>query len=221
MRRNPDTRRAFQALECPGPRNGRSGGGALSAVGLALSEATTGRVSAVGPAGSVCKRTLDLLGAVFVLLFFLPIGLLMLAAIRCARSGPLFVREQTVGLRGTIFGRWRLHRPADGGTVFDRALWQAGLTDLPSAFNVIDGDMSLVGPRPLSPARYVGLSQGLPDYARRLEARPGMIWPRAGEGEPSWSAELDYVARWSVFEDLKVAGLYAVQGLFREEQGVD
>lgn len=175
----------------------------------------------VGPARSVCKRTLDLLGAVFVLVFFLPIGLLMLAAIRCARSGPLFIREQTVGLNGAIFGRWRMYRPLDGETVFDRAVWQAGLNDLPSALNVIDGDMSLIGPRPLSPARYARLGLGLPDYARRLEARPGMIWPRAGEGEPSWSAELDYVARWSVFEDLKVAGLYATQGLFREGQGVD
>jgi len=175
----------------------------------------------VGPAGSVCKRVLDVLGAVLVLVFFLPVGVLMIAAIRCSRSGPVFTCEQTVGLGGAIFGRWRLHRPVDGETVFDRALWQAGLADLPSAVNVIEGDMSLIGPRPQSPSQYVSLSRGLPDYSRRLEARPGMIWPRAGEGEPSWSAELDYVARWSVLEDLKVAGLYAVQGLFREEQGVD
>lgn len=196
------------------------GGGVLSATGFALSKAT-GRVGVVGPAGSVFKRTLDLLGAVFILLFFLPIGLLTITAIRCSRSGPIFVREQTVGLGGAIFGRWRVYRPIDGETVFDRAVWQAGLGDLPSAFNVIEGDMSLIGPRPQSPSQFVSLSRGLPDYARRLEARPGMIWPRAGEGEPSWSAELDYVARWSMLEDLKVAGLYAVQGLFREEQGVD
>ena len=196
------------------------GGGALSAVGFALSEAT-GCVGAVGPAASVCKRTLDLLGAVLVLIFFLPIGLLMIAAIRCGRDGPIFAREQTVGLDGRLFGRWRLHRPVGRETIFDHVLLQAGLGDLPSAFNVIDGDMSLIGPRPQSPGQYAYLSKGLPDYARRFEARPGMIWPRANEGEPSWSAELDYVVRWSVFVDLKVAGLYAIQGLFHEEQGVD
>jgi hypothetical protein len=49
----------------------------------------------------------------------------------------------------------------------------------------------------------------------------GMVWPRGHEGEPSWSAELDYVVGWSVFVDLKMAALYAIQGLFREEQGVD
>jgi putative colanic acid biosynthesis UDP-glucose lipid carrier transferase len=48
-----------------------------------------------------------------------------------------------------------------------------------------------------------------------------MIWPRGAEGEPSWAAELDYVARWSVFVDLKVAALHAIQSLLREEQGVD
>jgi lipopolysaccharide/colanic/teichoic acid biosynthesis glycosyltransferase len=161
------------------------------------------------------------LGAALVLVFFLPIGLLMIIAIRLGREGPIFVREQTVGLDGGIFGRWRLHQPVDGETLFDRMLRGAGLADLPSAVNVINGDMSLVGPRPLSPARYVRMNRGRPDYARRLEARPGMIWPRASEGEPSWSAELDYVARWSMMIDLKVAGLYAVQGLLREEQGVD
>jgi putative colanic acid biosynthesis UDP-glucose lipid carrier transferase len=189
-------------------------------VGFALSEAT-GRVGAVGPAESVCKRALDVLGAVLVLVFFLPIALVMIAAIRCGRSGPIFMREETVGLSGRAFGRWRLHRPVGRETVFDHVLWQAGLVDLPSAVNVIDGDMSLIGPRPQSPDQYACLSKGRPDYARRFEARPGMIWPRANEGEPSWSAELDYVARWSVFVDLKVAGLYAIQGLFREEQGVD
>jgi lipopolysaccharide/colanic/teichoic acid biosynthesis glycosyltransferase len=182
-----------------------------------LSESTV-CVGVVGPAASVCKRTLDLVGAVLILVFFLPIGLAMIAAIRCSRPGPIFVREQTVGLRGVTFGRWRLYRPVESESAFDRMLWRAGLIDLPSALNVIDGDMSLIGPRPLSPTRYAVLSQARPGYAKRLEARPGMVGPRASEGEPSWSAELDYVARWSVFVDLKVAALYAVQGLFREEQ---
>jgi lipopolysaccharide/colanic/teichoic acid biosynthesis glycosyltransferase len=189
-------------------------------VGLALVEAT-GRTGVVGPAGSVSKRTLDLLGAILVLLFFLPIGLLMIVGVRCSRRGPIFVREDTLGLHGRTFGRWRLFRPVEGGSLFDQVLWRAGLADLPSALNVIDGDMSLIGPRPQSPGQDARLRQGRPDYARRLEARPGMIWPRGDEGEPSWSAELDYVVRWSVFVDLRVAALYAIQGLFREEQGVD
>lgn len=175
----------------------------------------------VGPARSVSKRILDVLGAVLILIFFVPISLVMITAIRCSRRGPIFAREETVGLHGRTFGRWRLHRPVDGESLFDQVLWRAGLADLPSAVNVIDGDMSLIGPRPHSPGQYAHLGKGRPDYARRLEARPGMIWPRGAEGEPSWAAELDYVARWSVFVDLKVAALHAIQSLLREEQGVD
>ena len=189
-------------------------------MGLALVEAT-GRMGVGGPARSVSKRILDVLGAILVLLFFLPIGVLMIAGIRCSRRGPIFAREATLGLHGRTFGRWRLHRPVDGESVFDQVLWRAGLADLPSAVNVLDGDMSLIGPRPQSPGQDAYLRQGRPDYARRLEARPGMIWPRGEEGEPSWSAELDYIARWSVFVDLSVATLYAIQGLFREEQDRD
>jgi lipopolysaccharide/colanic/teichoic acid biosynthesis glycosyltransferase len=174
----------------------------------------------VGPARSVSKRALDVLGAVLVLMFFMPIGLVMITAIRCSRRGPIFAREETVGLHGRTFGRWRLHRPVEGESLFDQVLWRAGLADLPSAVNVIDGDMSLIGPRPHSPGQYAHLER-----AAGLPAAPGGA---AGndlaarrEGEPSWSAELDYVARWSVFVDLKVAAVYAIQGLFREEQGVD
>jgi len=196
------------------------GRGAQGAVGLALVEAT-GRMGVIGPARSASKRIFDVLGAVFVLVFFLPVGLVMIAGIRCSRRGPIFVREETVGLHGRTFGRWRLYRPLGGGSLFDQVLWRAGLGNLPSAVNVIDGDMSLIGPRPHSPGQDAYLRQGRTDYARRLEARPGMIWPRGAQGELSWSAELDYVARWSVFVDLRVAALYAVQGLFREEQGVD
>ncbi len=196
------------------------GRGAQGAVGLALVEAT-GRMGVVGPARSVSKRMLDVLGAVLVLVFFLPVGLVMIAGIRCSRRGPIFTRVETVGLHGRTFGRWRLYRPIEGGTLFDQVLWRAGLADLPSAVNVIEGDMSLIGPRPHSPGQDAYLRQGRSDYARRLEARPGMIWPRGAEGEPSWNAELDYVVRWSVFLDLRVAALYAIQGLFREEQGVD
>jgi putative colanic acid biosynthesis UDP-glucose lipid carrier transferase len=175
----------------------------------------------IGPATSVSKRLLDVLGAILVLVFFLPVGLVMIAGIRCNRRGPIFVREETVGLHGRTFGRWRLYRPLGGGCLFDQVLWRAGLANLPSAVNVIDGDMSLVGPRPYSPGQDAYLRQRRTDYARRLEARPGMIWPRGAQGELSWNAELDYVAQWSVFVDLRVTALYAVQGLFREEQGAD
>ncbi len=189
-------------------------------MGFALVE-VTGRVGVVAPAKSVCKRALDVLGAAFILVFFLPIGALTLVAIRCSRRGPILVRETTVGLNGRPFRRWRFHRPGESENVFDQLIWRAGLIDLPSAVNVIGGEMSLIGPRPHSPQQYDYLRKGRPDYARRFEARPGMIGPTLGDDEPSLNADLDYVSGWSPFLDLKVAGLYAAQGLFREKQTLD
>jgi lipopolysaccharide/colanic/teichoic acid biosynthesis glycosyltransferase len=166
----------------------------------------------------VCKRTLDVLGALLILVFYAPAAVVLIAALRLSRRGPILARETTVGLDGKPFGRWRLHRPTEGESLFDNLLWRAGLSDLPSAFNVIAGDMALIGPRPHSPEQHAHLLKGRTDYSRRFEARPGMVWPRAADGEPSLNADLDYVRQWSAFSDLRVAGLYAIHGLFRAEQ---
>ena len=181
----------------------------------------TERISEADPAGSWLKRTLDVVGAFALLLFFAPAGIVLICAIRLSRAGPIFTREQTIGLNGRPFGRWRLHRPAGRQGVIDQIAWRAGLTNLPTALNVIAGDMSLIGPEPHSPQRSVLVGKGREDYARRFEARPGMIWPYGADGQPSMGADLDYVSRWTAFMDLKVAARYAVTSLLREEQGAD
>jgi putative colanic acid biosynthesis UDP-glucose lipid carrier transferase len=159
-------------------------------------------------------------GAFALLLFFAPAGIVLICAIRLSRAGPIFTREQTIGLYGKPFGRWRLHRGAGQGAI-DRIAWRAGLSDLPAAFNVIAGEMSLIGPEPHSPKRSILVGKGREDYARRFEARPGMISPRGPDGQSSLGADLDYVSRWTAFADLKVAAHYVVNGLLREEQGAD
>lgn len=172
-----------------------------------------------GPARSGCKRMLDVLGAMGLLIFFAPISVVALAGLRLMRDGPIFTHEDTVGLNGKMFRRWRLYRPEAGGTVFDRLLWRAGLADLPAAVNVILGDMSLVGPQPHSKAHSAHMGRRR-NYAARFVARPGMVWPRDRHGQPSLAAELDYLAAWTTWLDLKLAGLHAINGLLREEPGV-
>lgn len=181
----------------------------------------TERISEADAAGSWLKRTLDVVGAFALLLFFAPAAILLVCAIRLSRAGPILAREQTIGLNGKPFGRWRLHRAAGRQGVVDQIARRAGLADLPSALNVIVGEMSLIGPEPHSPQRSVLVGKGREDYARRFEARPGMIWPCGADGHPSMGADLDYVSRWTAFVDLKVAARYAVNRLFREEQDAD
>ena len=182
---------------------------------------TTWRDEVASPARSGGKRVADIVGAILVLTFFLPITIVMITAIRLSRRGPVFAREETIGLGGRAFRRWRLHRPVERESVFDKVLWRAGLTDLPSALNVIAGDMSLIGPRPHSPERCAYLRRGHADYMRRFEARPGMIWPGAAEPGTPLGAELDYVRAWSALRDLREAGVFAVNTLLREPHDSD
>ena len=80
----------------------------------------TERISEADPAGSWLKRTLDVVGAFALLLFFAPAGIVLIFAIRLSRAGPIFTREQTLGLNGRPFGRWRLHRAEGRRGVVDR-----------------------------------------------------------------------------------------------------
>lgn len=172
--------------------------------------------SQAGPAGSQGKRALDVIGALILLAFFAPLGLLAAVIIRLGRGGPVFVRESAVGLRGRPFDRWRLRAPGGRGAAFDKALDQAGLTYLPSALNVLAGDMSLIGPTPHSPDRYDRFRRGHANYLRRFEARPGMIGPSLPGEDGALGADLDYVQSWSALVDLKVAGRFVLGGLFLE-----
>jgi putative colanic acid biosynthesis UDP-glucose lipid carrier transferase len=172
------------------------------------------------PAASVSKRALDILGALALLVFFAPISIVLIAAIRLSRRGPVFSREDSVGLNGAPFSRWRLHDAAEQAGVFDAWVWRSGLEALPSAMNVIAGEMSLIGPEPHSRERSAHLIKHHADYARRFETRPGMICPRILSCEPSLSDDLDYVSSWTPLLDLKLAGLCVAHFLFRGEQGV-
>lgn len=162
-----------------------------------------------------------MLGAAALLLFFAPLGVFLVVAIRVCRDGPIFMREDAVGLRGRPFGRWRFSRAAGQDTVFDRFVEQAGLSCLPSVFNVMAGEMSLIGPAPHSPDRYAYLRRGHSDYMRRFEARPGMIGPGVIDERASLGADLDYVLGWSALLDLKVACRFAIDGLLVQAQRLD
>ena len=165
------------------------------------------------PAGSKRKRVLDVAGALAILIFYAPVMTLLMLGTRLKRGGPVLEREETVGLGGRMFGRWRFRPPAEDDVCAD-IIERSGLTYLPSAINVLAGDMSLVGPEPHGPERSRYLRRGNSDYERRFEARPGLIWPRAEDGRSALIVELAYLAEWRTRLDLKIMGLHAFDGLF-------
>lgn len=134
----------------------------------------------------ILKRGLDLLGAGFGLLLFLPVGLLIALAIKVCDRGPVFYGQVRVGRGGKPFRIWKFRSmvpnadrfgvPVTGGadpriTRVGRWLRSTKMDELPQLWNVWVGEMSLVGPRPEVP-KYVALYSE--DEREILGQRPGI-----------------------------------------------
>lgn len=118
------------------------------------------------------KRVLDLLVVCLLALVAVPI-LLPIALMLRWTTGHAFRWEKRCGLRGREFAMLRLNvdRDPQSGSRFERLLWQFSLTELPQFWNVLRGEMSLVGPRPESPDRVRHYSEW---QHQRLSVVPGM-----------------------------------------------
>jgi lipopolysaccharide/colanic/teichoic acid biosynthesis glycosyltransferase len=139
-------------------------------------------------------RALDILFSALFLLLALPLIGLIAAALLLTSGPPLFYRGERVGRDGRIFnmlkfrtlrrgaeerlgpylGEELVERTRAETTRLGRRLRQAQLDELPQLWNVLRGDMSLVGPRPIRPRFFEQLASELPAYWQRLVVRPGL-----------------------------------------------
>lgn len=182
-------------------------------------------------AGEWPKRVFDLLGAGFALLVLSPLMLAVALMVKLSDGGPVFYRQARVGLHGRTFGCWkfrsmvvdadralvdlRREHGCDEGifklkedprvTRVGRFIRRYSIDELPQLFNVIQGSMSLVGPRPHLPVEVETYN----DRARRrLHVRPGMtgLWQVSGRSDLSWDdavrLDLYYRDNWSMVGDL-------------------
>jgi sugar transferase EpsL len=178
------------------------------------------------------KRLLDLLGATLILLVGSPVLLLLALIVRIVHGKPVLFRQQRAGYRGRLFDvlkfRTMTNRTAPDGSLLpdSERLTRLGsflraysLDELPEFFNVIRGEMSLVGPRPLL-MRY--LERYSPDQMRRHEVHPGVTgWAQInGRNAITWDEKfkLDvwYVDHWSFWLDIKILWLTFWKILRRE-----
>lgn len=178
------------------------------------------------------KRLFDLIVASLALLLFsLPL-MLLIWQVRRKLGSPVFFRQTRPGLHGRPFEMVKFRtmtdaRGPDGAllpdaerlTTFGRFLRSSSLDELPELWNVIKGDMSLVGPRPLL-VEYLPLYS--PEQARRHEVRPGITgWAQVnGRNALSWDDKfkLDvwYVDHRSLWLDIKILWLTVKKVLVRE-----
>ena len=170
------------------------------------------------------KRTIDFLIAVT----FFPLWFVLLAIVAVAvlliEGRPVFFRQLRAGKGGRAFMmyKFRTMREGEGSdaermTVLGALLRRTSLDELPQLWNVLKGDMSFVGPRPL-PVRY--LPRYSPVQARRHEVRPGITgWAQVnGRNSLSWEEkfryDVEYVDSRSLAMDAKIIALTFAHVLF-------
>jgi sugar transferase EpsL len=168
------------------------------------------------------KRTLDVTASSLMLVILSPLLALLWVLVRVKLGSPVLFRQLRPGRFGVPFNICKLRtmtgaRDANGETMPDSArltkfgefLRRTSLDELPELWNVLRGDMSLVGPRPLLLAY---LDRYTPEQMRRHEVMPGITgWAQInGRNELSWPEKFDldlwYVDHWSLKLDFYILG---------------
>ena len=179
------------------------------------------------------KIMFERLAALLLLLMLSPINLLLVLAIWLRLGRPVLFIQERPGLQGAPFRlikyRTMLDSLDDDGkllsdeerlTSFGRLLRATSLDELPELWNVVKGDMSLVGPRPLLMA-YLPLYST--EQARRHEVLPGITgWAQInGRNDISWpekfALDVWYVDNWSLWLDIKIMVITLKKVLLRED----
>lgn len=189
------------------------------------------------------KRLMDIAGSATALFLLAPICVAITIAIRCESRGPAIYSSRRVGHTGRLFSFYKFRsmvvdaesrleelrgRNERKGLLFKisddprvtrvgRFLRTYSLDEIPQFYNVLRGEMSLVGPRPplLSEVEHYTL-----DCARRLEVKPGItgLWQVLSRRDPSWenyvALDLRYIDHWSLWLDVKILFL-TIPAVFR------
>jgi lipopolysaccharide/colanic/teichoic acid biosynthesis glycosyltransferase len=170
------------------------------------------------------KRAMDVILSVGALLISFPILLFIAVAIKVESKGPVLFKQERLGLHGKIFSIYKFRSMcvgAEKGGVYEkkndsrvtkigRFIRKTSIDELPQLFNIIKGDMSLIGPRPTLTYHPWGLENYSKEQRRRFELRPGITgWAQIhGRKEISWEQrikyDVEYVERISFRFDAKI-----------------
>jgi exopolysaccharide biosynthesis polyprenyl glycosylphosphotransferase len=181
-----------------------------------------------------CKRVIDVVGAAALLIISSPLMLLIALLIKLTSSGPVLFVQERLGLNKQRFPMFKFRtmipdaaerqkemeafNEAQGPvfkmkddprvTTVGRWLRKTSLDELPQLFNVLRGELSLVGPRPLPVRDFERFNQYR--FNRRFSVKPGItcIWQVSGRSQTSFDQwikqDLEYIDRWSLTLDLKI-----------------
>ncbi|HMS54843.1 MAG TPA: sugar transferase [Fimbriimonadaceae bacterium] len=177
------------------------------------------------------KRLIDMVGAFVGLVVFSPVLLVVAILVRIKLGSPVFFVQERPGLNGKPFNmiKFRTMRSGSGSdeermSRLGQVLRATSLDELPELFNVLKGEMSLVGPRPLL-MKYLNLYT--PEQSRRHEVRPGITgWAQVnGRNRQSWddrfALDIWYVNNRKLGLDLKILLMTVLKVVKRDGVAAD
>lgn len=191
-----------------------------------------------GP-GSLAKRLFDIVGSFAAIVLFSPLMLLIGILIPLTSRGPIFYRQERMGLDGKTFRMLKfrsmpINAELKTGAVFATAddtratalgsiLRRTSLDELPQFFNVLRGHMSLVGPRPERPVFVEKFRRDVPGYMLRHMVKAGVTgWAQVNgwRGDTSIQRRIEcdlfYIQNWSLWFDIKIILLTILRGFINK-----
>lgn len=184
----------------------------------------------------VIKRSMDVFGSVVALILFSPVMLLTVIGIKLTSPGPVIYSQERVGLHNKPFKMYKFRsmevKEEKNGwtkqndprvTPIGRIIRKTSIDELPQLYNVLIGNMSLVGPRPERPFYVEKFKEEIPRYMVKHQVRPGMTgWAQINgyRGDTSIRKRIDcdlyYIENWTVGLDIKILFLTFFKGFINK-----
>ncbi|SET21518.1 Undecaprenyl-phosphate glucose phosphotransferase [Natronincola peptidivorans] len=185
------------------------------------------------------KRAVDIIGAFVALVLFSPIMLFTFMMIKTTSPGPVFFKQERVGLNRKSFNMYKfrsMHVQIDEEekvqwttkddprrTKFGTFIRKTSIDELPQLFNVLKGDMSLIGPRPERPYFVEKFKEEIPKYMIKHQVRPGITgWAQVNgwRGDTSIKKRIEcdlyYIENWSLLLDVKILWFTIFRGFINK-----
>ena len=185
------------------------------------------------------KRAMDIVGSLVLIVLTSPIMLIAAIGVRLSSPGPIIFSQERVGRNKKTFRMYkfrsmRVNDRQDTGwsrdkddrkTAFGSFIRKFSIDELPQFFNVLKGDMSLVGPRPEVPFYVEQFREEIPLYMVKHQVRPGITgWAQVNglRGDTSIKDRIEhdiyYIEHWTVFFDIEILFMTLFKGIVNSEK---
>lgn len=183
----------------------------------------------------VCKRTMDIVGSIVAIAVFSPVMLVTAILVKTTSRGPLIYKQERVGLHNQTFQMYKFRSMEVQSAKSEKKAWtvrndprvtkvgriirKTSIDELPQLFNILKGDMSLVGPRPERPFFVEKFREEIPRYMVKHQVRPGLTgWAQVNgyRGDTSIKKRIEYdlyyIENWTIGLDVKILFLTFFKG---------